>query len=539
MSNSNVVKNKDDSLAAGLKTYRFFIRAGAKPHEIIDFDEESARAQLDSFIQAKGGTIPASAYKVQIVGEDDLATLQGDQKRSMDSDIAQAQSDAQSERDNGIEALGRGFLRATNPNLAETYERTGGNPSSTQSVGSSMGDIVNALSFGLAPKIQGAKALLGFGAMNELQDIAQQNRLGDIDPTRTAFGTAFNFVPIAGNLKKPMQDVAVQGIQNSFLPSKALMNSPNPPDFKRMLDEQIFSGFRKYSGLKKLQEKMKPAIAELEMAKKSGSMVDIEQARKFALKQVDELPGEWADARTQMRGNINDLFDAEAGEHIVNTPAVVHDESQFKPVAYETERRAKKGEYRKAHNKWLKGDGNELPPHEEVPNKFTVPFWEETTVTDAPAKVEFLWGLPQALKKKTNMQSRAFERDITKAKPKQKAEIYTARGVNEAIRESSPEAREAMAQMAPYKSVEQAMEDRAIVGGSNPIVSLKDWMAAAAAASINPFLGPAGLLGRGIGASPFGMQKLYNMGERMPNLTKAINQTGIRWIPSLGGENEN
>lgn len=486
--------------------YRFFRKEGAKPWV---FEADSLDEALQDFKDAlakRGDNSDPFKFKVQEPGETH-EELVANQSKAMNAGIkeAQKQGEESAQRDRGIpETFARGVTRLVAPYSVETMETTG--EVSPRSV---VSDMAQGAMLGTIPFAKSMLGLAGASAVPVGLDVAQQESLyGEVDPLRTGLDVGFAGLPVAGKtFQKVAPNLSEKLLLNTFLPKQATMNNPNPPDFKRGLEEGLFRGFGKYSALDKIEQKLAPMWAELERAKASGSVVDIERARKSAIKQIKELPDAWADERAEMLKHVDDIFESEKNANTYLYPEESHLQSDLNVPMFNRDFNTAKAKETIARKKWLKsGDPDALPPHIEKPSPFTQDYWDEVKVVDKPAETKYEWPLPVALSRKSGMQKRAYGKDITKAKAKQKAEIFTARGTNNAIEESSPEAREAIAKMAPYMAIKKVMEDRAMVGGSNSPIGLKDIVAAA----VSPVFGALSLFGK----TPLAAQALYDVGKR-------------------------
>lgn len=543
-----------------MSLFKFYIRPGAKPIEVEAPDKDSAVGILDTELLSRQSPSRATDFKVVEVGVNDLATLRKNQKSEMDANIKQAKQNVMQEERNqqGFgTGLAKGALTAVAPYKSELYANNE-NPSIAQILTADAGDIANLASIGYANKITSAiKPMLGLGLGSTLLDVSQQQNAGTQSGLRTGLVAGLNLLPVAGQaIRQPLAKLTAQGLENTYLPSKAMQHNPNAPDFERGLSENLFSGFGKYSSLKKIEQKQKPFYDVLENARQSENLVDLEVARESALKQIDEeeaLGMLTIDANNQ-RKRINEIFDIEREKFRKTVPAETHEEV-FPNPEYLDERMAnrvdmlninnpRKAQYTKAMKKWeadpyavymQKPDYPELVPMAE--NK--LPQWLNSTVVDKLAYEFFGMPIGTAMGKKSQAQSQAFKRSIQNIKGEPETQLFTSRGFLDAIAESSPEAREAMAQVAPYTALQKAIENRQIAGSSNSVLGLKDLLIAGAAG-----LGTGGigimpsLFASMAGRSPWGMHQFYNLGRNAKNIGIATQATGLRGIVDTENKGE-
>ena len=163
----------------------------------------------------------------------------------------------------------------------------------------------------------------------------------------------------------------------------------------------------------------------------------------------------------------------------------------------------------------------------QEPKTYVVPKdideWEMQKVVEQPSYIERQVPISTAWEKKTGAQNQAYSSDISNIKGEKKKLLHASRGWNEAIAETSPEAREEMRRASPYYAVKSAMENREAVGGSNPVVGLKDIMMATGAGLGTGGVGFLPALGiSALSRSPQGAQLVYNIGKTAPQATAPL-----------------
>jgi len=473
---------------------------------------------------------------------------------TMMGNIAKAQSDVMADEYQNDSFLGRfakSGLSTIAPYKTELYQ-SNPDPSYLQRFGANARDFTALASNAMLPTAGLAK-LLGLGAVNVANDISAQadygklqDESGDFAPEklgtlRNVLNIGFNALPVAPELGGALKWLGKTSVTNTFLPPSRMTSNPNPPDFGIGLDQNLFSGFGKYSSLDKIKSKTDPIIARLEDLKSQGKMVDIEEARKNSLNELrEQMKGAGENDIAQAKAELNSWFDGEKNKYKTVTPEVTHFESQFDPTAFETARRATKAQETRARNQWLKSsDPDALPPFIQYPKKTESSFWDVAEVVDQPEKTQYLYDVPKALEKKSFAQKQAYSVPDAIRKQGKAQDIATSRGINQAIETSAPEVRQASRELAPYYAMKDAIENRQKVGGSNAPISLKD---IAYASQFNPLLFFPALLGSKFVRSPQGAQTAFNIGKAIQREKKPAGLASIvgqRTMPSwLNNEGE-
>lgn len=513
--------------------YRFFARNGAKPWVIESDNLADAKRTLQMRLDAKGQGANADSYIVQEPGETNTELVKSE-PQAMQQNIQESQKNAQEEslKEKSIpESLAIGLLKMLASYSVESMEKKGAVSPSSVAADMTLGALAE-----MAPIARGVGKVASLAGTQEIIDIGQQvANEGDVNAKRTAVGSLLSLLPVTASVSDRLKGIAEKSIANTFLANKAQMAN-SPPDYKRMLDENIFGGFGKYSGLNRIQKKLDPIEATMNAERASGKKVEIEVAREKALNDVNQIEGLAEEEREDIVRRINDYFDAEERKFARVVPEVSHIEAVPNPEFVQAQKTAEakdlgsKGAYASQIAKIKKKPDYTFMDIANVqePKTYVVPKdideWELQKVIEQPSYIERQVPISTAWSKKTESQQRATKKDIANIKGEQAKQLHVSRGWREAIGQSSPEATESMRLAAPYYAVQDVMENRRVVGGSNPVIGLKDFAAGAAGAGAGSSQGitPA-ILGfltsLGISkyaGSPMAAQHMYNIGKVAP-----------------------
>lgn len=515
--------------------FRFFSKNGAKPLIIRANSPEEAKQIFNKTMMQAGIRANADQFPMQAGSREDIAKQEAS---TMQERIKQAQKqvmDEEAEQEGFGTRLLKGAVKVFAPNLAESYEQTGeGNLLSATT------DAVmlpfNALGFGsggtakktadVAKKsgivgkgVDFAKRLLtnpdvGYGAVNTLADVAQQQRVyGDVDPFRTAVGAGLGVgAPMVTGAGTKLKETGKRIVENKVLPTKKMTSSPNPPNFDKALDEGLFRGASKFSAIDKLEKRFEPIYAQLKAIRSGDSQVDIDTARQKALGFLDGMDLLETE-RNLATAKVNDLFDAEKARFAKEIPAVRQDVEVESPFYLKSKELAETA----------------VANHPELSlNDFgfnRLPKTMTQSIEVEPARSVFEMPISKALDKKTIAQGEAYSQATANERGGKPAFASMAVGLLDAITEASPQARELMQQLAPDYPMYKALEARKAVGGSNSPLPLKAMITGAQ----NPLAG----VGVGVMDSPLGGQLLYDAGKglRKAKLDDFASMLGYR--PSM------
>ena len=512
--------------------YRFYARNGAKPWVIESDNLADAKRTLQIRLDSRGQGQSAESYTVQEPGETHVELVQSEpQEMAHNTQEEQKRAQEESLKEKSIpESLAIGSLKMLAPYSVEAMEKKGVvSPSSVAS------DMAMGALTAMAPMARGAGQVASLAGTQEAIDIGQQvANEGDVNAKRTAVGSLLSLLPVTASVSDRLKGLAEKSIANTFLANKAQMAN-SPPDYARMLDENIFGGFGKYSGLERIKAKTAPFEKVMQTERSSGKPVEIETARQSALNDLNAQKWLPEEDRENMEQRINDYFDAETRKFARVVPEVSHMEAVPNPEFVQAQKSAEakdlgsKGAYASQIAKIKRKPDYTFMDIANVqePKTYVVPKdideWEMQKVVEQPSYIERQVPISTAWEKKTGAQNQAYSSDISNIKGEKKKLLHASRGWNEAIAETSPEAREAMRLASPYYAVKSAMENREAVGGSNPVVGLKDIIMATGAGLGTGGVGFLPALGiSALSRSPQGAQLVYNIGKTAPQATAPL-----------------
>lgn len=521
--------------------YRFFAKNGTKPLIVNAESPEQAKQILNKFLMSQGIRRNADEFPMQAGSREDIAKQEASTMQERTKQAQKQVMDEEAEQEGFGTRLAKGALKVFAPNLAESYEQTGeGN--ALASITDAVMLPFNALGFGsggtakktadVAKKsgivgkgVDFAKRLLtnpdvGYGAVNTLADVAQQQRVyGDVDPFRTAVGAGLGVgAPVVTGAGTKLKETGKRIVENKVLPTKKMTSSPNPPNFDKALDEGLFRGASKFSAIDKLEKRFEPIYAQLKAIRSGDSQVDIDTARQKALGFLDGMDLLESE-RELARNKVNSLFDAEMEQFEKRIPARTHDEAVPNPMFYNARDNAEQI-IEEAQNQ----GSFYVPPMKDFGFNQVDP-WTVERVIEEPARSVFEMPISKALDKKTIAQGEAYSQATANERGGKPAFASMAVGLLDAITEASPQARELMQQLAPDYPMYKALEARKAVGGSNSPLPLK----AVITGAQNPLAG----VGVGVMDSPLGGQLLYDAGKglRKAKLDDFASMLGYR--PSM------
>lgn len=408
--------------------------------------------------------------------------------------------------------------------------------------------VPEALQYGFGRSaIEGAANIAALKATEATADtdmpLSSEVAYGAMPIAGEATGRAINW--LGPKLKGKASDI----LQNVFIPKAKKMNSPNPPDFSKGLEEGLFRGFGKYSSLDRIRKKQMEILAPLEELKANGVPVDLDKARDVALANVNSDTRLLEDEKDVIRDQIDRMFGKESARVETIVPAKTHQEKRLTEkykeaqrladIEKETLRRSNKAKVTRERNKWFKNPSPDepFPFYPETPDIKPTGYgkkFENVDVIDEPERAVHEIPLPLALSKKSGAQEMAYERSAQSERGRPRALREFSRGLLGSIAESNPEAREIISQSAPYYSLEDVISSRQNVGGSNPAIGLKDLAAIMSGGVVGGAgggsLGAATMAGAGLATNkllttPKGAQAIYDLGKIMeskrPNLEEA------------------
>lgn len=471
-----------------------------------------------------------------------------------------SKEEAEANANEAITSAGLGALGLAFPMTREAVES--GEPTWKQAATAGLegammgiGPLASKVVSGAKYLPQFAKGIIGTGAVEGAANVAALKGEEALSGQELPVGVdvAVGTLPIAGGaaskgidwLTGAMKRKAPDILENVFTPKKKNTANPNPVNFQRMLEENMFSGVGKFSALDKLNTKINEITEPLNDLIKTGNPVDIEQARRFAIKRVDDMGGDAKDV-ADLKAALNERFDYEADRWKKRVPAEYHLEDIENPkytkraVEIETKRRAEKSDYTRAMTAWKKTKHNrgEKPPEPpetmrdgwSAKSENELPQFISKKIIDKAPYYSNEWPVSDALKIKSKAQEAAFKQENKAVRGMSATYREKSRGMLDAIAESNPEVREQIANLAPYYSAQNVIQEAQNVGGKKGVLGLRDWLAIGAGAGMSgasdsetPLLGAAGLLGVSkLLTTPKGAQIIYNTGKTMAKAKTAL-----------------
>lgn len=353
--------------------------------------------------------------------------------------------------------IGRNVTSAVLPNAMATANA--GRPDENIQEALLYGDV--PMYAGLAtgnPALAGASAIWG----NTVGQTRGQGR--ELDPTETGLNTLFAGLPVVGGaaaqtVGQGLQKIAPAVAYYAVKPTMKMMGNPNPPNFKKMLDERIFPYFgglrssyeRLLSKTQPLRDNLKKAIKE---GDQEGVTLNIEQIKKSAFDQLENDKQLKLVDKRKIRDAMNQELDAYYDEY-----------ANFNPES-------------------------------------------GTFSTEIP--------IAEAYPKKQGLQTSAFEKAASSDYGGARADKILSRSLNAEMGVDAPMVRTAAKELSPYEAMLSAMERRLGVPAQNNMgLGLYDYQAMQAAGQLtggNPLAQLGSLAAKNMLSSTGGAQMLYDAG---------------------------
>lgn len=527
---------------------------------VIDAENQlQADDKAKEFAKSKGYD-PSIVYEAKKTQEGTAKKVAEEENRALAGKIKAERQAVQAEEDevtdvgSFLKRAGKSLLRMTNPYTAEAYE-SGQEPS----MATSAGDVVNAFGLASIPKaIAGKlapKSMMALSGTEWANDIAQQQSIqGKVDPMRTTLGGVLSFAPeIGAKAKQGLQNTAEKVIHNVVLPSQA-SQQVKPLNYRKMLEERIFSGLGKYSGIEKMKAKMQPYFDIMQNAREGGATVDLSKAYRQVVSDIKSDKSIPEEFRGKILSNVDNIFQAEIKKAETLVPAVTEmvpsKAHEYTMKELESIAKGKLTKARKQYNIQIENMRNSGMSEEQIAKitgnapidpikdvglkQIKEPSIEDFySFEDAKRQADEMFDpfdervvqkeylsydipLGDAMSLKSGMQDIGFR--TTSEAPYAEAYRASSRGLLDGIDQSDPVVRNAMRDIADYMAMTKQMERRKGVGGSHSVVSLKDLMALNAG-------GFPGLLLNKLPSTTFGGQLLYDAGRGTPTLGNILGLT--------------
>jgi hypothetical protein len=545
-------------------TYRFFIRKGAKPFIIDNANSESeARIMLERYLMEVGSDKTSQDF-IMLEGGSQAEFASAENKRQQQNikekrDRIIAEEDEIKTPADFLKRTVKSALRITNPYSSERMEESG-----ETSLGGILGDVANAVPLMSIPSAIAGKLSKGaMGALSGLEvinDIGQQESIyGDIDPKRTALNSFISFAPeIGGKAKDVMARAGVRTVESQILPS-AVQQKYAPIQTEKMLEEGIFRGLGKFSGIEKLEKKLKPFYEQMQQAREGGAVVDIDKAYRVAVADVKSDNAIPALQKEKILANLENIFESEkrSVQKLVPEvkgliPSKAHEYTMKELESIGKSKLTKASKQFETQIEIMRNAGmseakiakmiGEAPidpikdvglkqmkrptiedfyTFEDAKRQADEMFDPFDEVVLSPEYYSYQMPLGEALSKKTGMQDIGFK--TTSDLPQSEAYRTASRAILQGIDDTDPATRQAMLDASPYIGMLKAMERRKGIGGSNSLMPLKDVIALA-----NGGIGMY-LLNK-IPTTTLGGQLLYDAGKSAPlagSILGYVPKTGI------------
>jgi len=355
-------------------------------------------------------------------------------------------------------------------------------------------------------------------------------------------GVGMGLGALSGMIGRTAKKIAPATAYYAVKPIMKMMASPNPPNFKKMLDENLLPYFGGLKGAyerilfkaKPMRESLQKAIAN---ADERGVRVAIDDVRKASMDALN------SDNRISMLekpaiiAKINESLDQydEMGQRYIL--AKKHQELVPDAKALEQNRaelykyKMDKGQIERS-NKLAKRTITSKPGEPivwndpvlaPVPSRpIAQPEFKQETFVESPRMAVSDFGVGQASREKSALQDVAFNRFSTADRGGGLTFASLSRGMNKAIENSAPEVRQASRDLAPYESGLAALERRlGIPAAQNEGLGLNDYQSMLAGSEVvgTGVKGAlAGFLAKRLMSTTGGAQMMYDVGGKLISL---------------------
>lgn len=352
-----------------------------------------------------------------------------------------------------------------------------------------------------------------------------------------------------GAIGRTAQKIAPATAYYAVKPIMKMMGNPNPPNFKKMLEEDMLPYFGGLKGsLNRLLFKTKPMREAYQKsindADERGVRISIDDVRKSAIEAVN------SDNRISMleKPAILDKINESVDQYLDIGLATAKRHKELVPDALALEKnraelykyKIDKGQAEYTNKKITeKNDANAwtvVNPGEYGANRFAKPIPFKDVPPRPIAQPEFMvedviesprtFGVRQSSREKTALQDVAFNKFSNTDRGGGLTFASLSRGMNKAIENSAPEVRDASRALAPYEAYRAALERRlGIPAAQNEGLGLNDYQSMIAGSEV---LGQgikgalAGFLAKRLMSTTGGAQMLYDVGGKLVSLDDLI-----------------
>lgn len=351
---------------------------------------------------------------------------------------------------------------------------------------------------------------------------------------------------VAGAVGRTAQKIAPATAYYAVKPIMKMMASPNPPNFKKMLDENLLPYFGGLKGAyerilfkaKPMRESLQKAIND---ADERGVRVSIADAKKSSIdalnsdNRISELE------KPAIMQKLNESFDKyeELGQRYILAKkhqelvpdAKALEQNRAELFKYKVDKGRIERENRLAKRTITSVPGEPMVWHDPelkpVPSRpIAQPEFKQETFIESPRMSVSDFDVRRASREKSALQDVAFNSFSNADRGGGLTFASLSRGMNKAIENSAPEVREASRALAPYEAGLGALGRRlGIPSAQSEGLGLNDYQSMIAGSEV---LGQgvkgalAGFLAKRLMSTTGGAQMLYDVGGKLVSLDDLI-----------------